>query len=165
MTRKRYSIYPSPDLARALQDRLVEPTEDGDTGAAPLRGRSATLTAIVVRYAEIVRRHTPLFTANEWAMIVDSLNGYWMNDNPQLAANGIALNVADNHTLNGAGATFSVDGLALARRIDALPFVEKVAIMDVSERFWAGAAQESAGYPELFTQLAGKLDTENTNES
>jgi len=171
MTRKRYSIYPSQDLDAALAERLVEPptdtpTEDdtADERAEPLRGRSATITAMVVRYAEIIREHTPLFTPDEWTLIVDSLNGYWTNDNPRLAAHGIALEVADNHQLNAAGQRFNVDGLALAKRIQAMPLVERIAILDVSERFWAGSVREGEDYPALFTRLAGKLAPTGTIE-
>ena len=155
--RKRYTIYPSQDLDRALAERLVNTDEGADERAEPLRGRSATITAMIVRYSEIIRRHTPLLTAAEWMLICDSLNGYWMNDDVQLAANGVAANVADNTTLNGASETFGCDGLALARRISAMSFVERVAIMDVSERFWASSAKEDEAHDELFRRLAGKL--------
>lgn len=169
-TRKRYSIYPSPDLDRVLADRLIErdtdqdPERDDDT-AEPLRGRSATITAMVVRYAEIVRQHTPLFTDDEWALICDSLNGYWANDNPQLAAHGIAHNIADNDSLNAAGHRFHVDGQALARTIHSLSFAEKTAILDVSERFWSGAAKPNESYSDLFKRLAGNLRFDHVRKS
>lgn len=162
-TRKRYSIYPSPDLDRVLAERLVEPAADSgddeasDQRAEPLRGRSATITAMVVRYAEIIRQHTPELTTEEWMLIADSLNGYWLHEEPRQAANGLPLEVADNDRLNGAGQRFGVDGQALAARISQMPLVERIALMDVAERFWAGAARDGETYPELFSRLAGKL--------
>lgn len=163
MTRKRFSIYPSPSLDRALAERLIDTDAANDERAEPLRGRSATIAAMVERYAEIVRQHTPELTCEEWMLICDSLNGYWTNDAPRLAALGIAHNVSDNDQLNGAGRRFGCDGQALAKRIQSMPFAEQIAIMDVSERFWAGSAREGDTYPELFKRLAGKLAPSDTS--
>ena len=152
--RKRYSIYPNPELDRVLEDRAVGAI-DNDERAEPLRGRSATITTMCVRYAEAIRQHTPDLTANEWMFICDSLNGYWMNDDVRLSAHGIAHNVADAAKLSDANSRFDVDGEELARKIDAMLFIEKLALMDVSERFWSGNPQEDESYEALFDRLTG----------
>ena len=134
MAPKRYSIYSSPALEAALSSR-IDPTAGDDGGG--FRSRSSLISAIADRYAEICRRESPLLSLNEWLMIFDSLNGCWMLEPASLAANGIALEVSDAATLNATDEKWGVpDGKDLARRIDALSFGAKVAILDAAERFW-----------------------------
>lgn len=132
--RKRYSIYPTPALDRALADRAPHGEPDNS-----LRGRSATITCMCDRYAEIVRRSTPTFALNEWLLLFESLNGVWMQEHPAMTAAAVAHEVADNCRLNAAHQRFGVganDWPELVSRIDALPFAGKIAVIDAAERFW-----------------------------
>jgi hypothetical protein len=141
MAPKRYSIYASPALDRVLTDRL--PTDSESEG---FRSRSSMISAIADRYAEIVRRAIPDLTTAEWCLLFDTLNSTWTLDDAALTAQGIAHNVADGATLDGLGEKWGVDGLDLARRIEALPFAAKVGIIDTVERFWSLGVKEGEDY-------------------
>jgi len=144
MPPKRYSIYASPALAAALDSRLPQGSAEDGGG---FRTRSSLLSAIADRYSEIVRREVPRLTLAEWLLIFDALNGCWLLDNAALAANGVALEVADAARLNGAGEKWGVDGEALAARIHGLSFAAKVAVVDAAERFWTLDVQPDSAQP------------------
>jgi len=143
MTQKRYSIYANATLDRVLAERLGE---DGDEG---LRSRSATITYMADRYAEICRRSMPALTLNEWLLICDAMNGTASWDHPLGAATGLAHNVYDACDLNGLGEKWQVeDWQNLAKRLADLPFASQIAVVDAAERFWATDAQPSDATPE-----------------
>lgn len=152
MAPPRYPIYRTPTLDAVISARLKNPNTDDAEG----RSRSSLVTAIADRYAEICKRHMPDFSAGEWCLIFDVLNGCWMRENAALSANGIAHSVADGTTMDGMGEKWAVDGLDLARRIDALPFAGKIAILDTAERFWALGAKEGESYPDVVARLTGR---------
>lgn len=139
MKPKRYSIYPSPALDRVLSARL-----SSDEG----RSRSALISAIADRYAEVVARSMPLLSLPEWGLIFEAINGYWSRDHAYLSAHGIALEVADASNLNGADVQWGIDGNALVERIDGMPFASKIAILDASERFCATNTQPDGEIPD-----------------
>lgn len=135
MAPKRYSIYASPALDAAIDARIDMTT--GEDGGG-FRSRSSLVSAMADRYAEICRRESPSLALNEWLMIFDAINGCWMLDNAAMVAQSIAHEVYDAADLNGTDRKWGVpDGKALAKRLDALQFAAKVAIVDAAERFWA----------------------------
>lgn len=147
--RKRYSIYPSETLDRALSDR----SPHGDPESS-VRGRSATITAMCDRYAEIVRRSLPSLSLGEWLLVFDSLNGVWTQDHPAMTAASVSHEVADNCHLNKAHVRFGLganDWPLLVSKLEGLAFAEKIAIIDAAERFWVTDIQtddtESAADP------------------
>lgn len=143
MTPKRYSIYASAALDRALAERI------GNEGDEGLRSRSATLTYMADRYAEICRRSLPTLTLNEWLLICDAMNGTAFWDHPLGAATGLAHNVYDACDLNGLGDKWQVeDWQELVKRLAELPFASQIAVVDAAERFWATDAQPSDATPE-----------------
>lgn len=159
---KRYSIYASAVLDRALAERIGEDGEEG------LRSRSATLTYMADRYAEICRRSLPLLTLNEWLLICDAMNGTASWDYPLGAATGLAHNVHDGCDMNGLGDKWAVaDWRGLVSRLADLPFASQIAVVDAAERFWATDAQPSnashddehpfAHWRATIRRLVGKL--------
>lgn len=140
---KRYSIYASAALDRALAAR-VHGDPDAETG---FRSRSSMISAIADRYAEICRREMPVLALGEWLAVFGALNGCWMLDNAAMAAQGIALEVADADRLNGLGITWGIDGQALAARLGGMSFAAKVAVLDAAERWWALDVQPGTADP------------------
>lgn len=140
MAPKRYSIYPSPPLDKALAERMPH-GDIPDDDSAGFRSRTATITAMVDRYAEICRRSLPRLALNEWLLIFDSLNGVWMQEHPAMTAAALAHEVADNCQLNGADRRFEIPETPgwsyLVGQLGELPFAAKIAIIDTAERFWA----------------------------
>lgn len=130
---KSYKIYASQALDDALSERLPHGNPDG----GGLRTRTATVTAMCDRYRAIIQASMPLLTLPQWLLIFDSLNGCWMQDQPELTALGVSANVADNCALNQANTRFNVpDWHALAIELDAMTLAEQLAIVDAAERFW-----------------------------
>lgn len=128
----RYSIYSSDTLEKALADRMPHGNQDEN-----LRSRSATITAMVDRYAETVKRSTPKLTLNSWLLIFDAMNGCWMMDHPAMVANGLAHNVHDHIHLNDAAAKWHVDAPdQLVNQLRKMTFAEQIAVVDACERFW-----------------------------
>lgn len=140
---KRYSIYASAILDRALADRLGP---DGDEG---LHSRTATLTYMADRYAETCRRSLPVLALNEWLLIFDAMNGTASWDYPLGAATGLAHNVHDGCDLNGLGDKWEVaDWRGLVARLADLPFASQIAVVDAAERFWVMDAQPADAAPD-----------------
>jgi len=135
MAKKRYSIYPSAALDRALDARMDPRGEEG------LRSRSSMISMMADRYHALVERHMPRLELAQWLLIFDALNGCWMLDNASGAANGLPLEIADADRLSGAGEKWGVDGQALASQLAQLGFAERIAIVDTAERFWAQDVQ------------------------
>lgn len=136
-TNRKYSVYASETLDRVLSERLAPPGDDGDeTGS--FRTRSGLISAIADRYRETCRQSMPRLPLNAWLLIFDSLNGCWMMDNAQLAANGLAHGLHDDCALNEKHIGWGVkDWQTLVAEVAALPFAARVAIIDAAERFWS----------------------------
>ena len=149
MAPKRYSIYNSPALDRALSERIKPDSDEGD-----FRSRSSMISAMADRYAEIIRRSMPSLMVDEWMLIFDVMNGCWTMDQPYLQAQGIAHQIADATEMDNAGEKWAVDGLDLARRIAAMTFSEQLAILDTAERFWSLGVLEGETQYEIVMRLA-----------
>lgn len=127
------SIYLGEDATRVLTERGAD---QGDNES--LRTRSGTINAILDRYGYLVRSHTPTLAIGEWLLVFDALNGVWMQEQAGLSIAGLAHGIADHCHLNGADKQFRVpDCRAFVARLAAMPTVEKLAIIDAAERFWA----------------------------
>lgn len=139
----RYSIYSSDTLEKALADRMPHGNQDEN-----LRSRSATITAMVDRYAETVKRSTPKLPLNSWLLIFDAMNGCWLMDHPAMAAHGLAHNVHDACMLNDAASKWRVDNPdALVEMLATLPFAAQIAVIDACERFWVLDVQTGEDIP------------------
>ena len=140
---KRYSIYASAVLDRALAERMGGEGDDG------LRSRSATITYICDRYAEICRRSLPMMTLSEWLLIFDAMNGTASWDYPMGAATGLAHNVHDGCYLNRLDEKWALPHWReLVTRLADLPFASQIAVVDAAERFWVMDAQPSDAAPD-----------------
>lgn len=143
MSATRYSIYSSEALEKALAERMPHGDAEGN-----LRSRSATITAMVDRYAEICKRSLPSMPLNYWLLVFDAMNGCWLLDHPAMVASGLAHNVYDACRLNDAGSKWRVDETnQLVEQLAALPFAGQIAVIDACERFWAIDVQTSDAVP------------------
>lgn len=115
----RFTIYAGPPLAAALEGH---------------ENRSGRINSIAERYNAIVERHAPELAEAEWCAVCDALNGYWINDG--MGVRGMWAEIHDSDRLEGLGAKWGVDAIALAERVRDMPFADQVALAEVVERFW-----------------------------
>lgn len=104
---------------------------------------TATLSAILSRYALVCQRDIPAFSEPELNLIRDALNGVWMREGWTLTS--IWAEVADHIELNGAAKQHGVkDPQGLVRRVRALTAGQTVALVDDVERWWKAAGSARA---------------------
>ena len=102
------------------------------------RVRSAVVSRMMERYAEVCRRALPELTDAEWDLLRDSLNG-WLPE-PAASVGWLAMGVRDSIALDGLADKWGVDGPALLSRLEALDYAGCLAVLDAVERWWASAA-------------------------
>lgn len=87
---------------------------------------------MAIRYAEVMQASLPYFTGGEWGLIVERLR--------EVQEIGEVLRtLEDALKLHSAAESHeSVDGLALLTRLQSLPTAELAALLDYSDRYWAG---------------------------
>jgi len=143
MPPKRYSIYASAALDKALAERL-RPDDLGDGYPS----RSGIITAMCDRYHEICRRSLPCLPLKHWLLICDALHGTVAWDHPLAAATVLASNVEDVCTRHDAHGKWQVDDWPdLVATLQRLPFASQIAVVDVAERFWLQHVQPAAPEP------------------
>ena len=113
---KRQSIYVGKDL-NSLVTSMQSQTNS----------MSGIINSIADRYSVIVKNNTPEFARDEWLELLRCLFDYDTKNVIQ-AVNGLAGTVA------AANLTVAPD---FANRINSLYFEEKLAIIHISEVFWA----------------------------
>jgi len=123
---KRINLYVGPRLAQLIKERAGEG-----------RSTSGVVNAVADRYLETIRRYTPRLAVNEWLAVIDALNGVWAGDNAALAVQSLPYGVSDHLTLEGAAEKWEVDAAALVKRLEALDWCQRLAVIDAAERFWA----------------------------
>ncbi len=141
---KRINLYIGPRLAQLIEERV------GDG-----RSTSSVVNAVADRYLETVRRHTPRLAVNEWLAVFDALNGVWAGDNAALAIQSLPYGVSDHLTLEGAAEKWDVDGPALVKKLEALDWCQRLAVIDAAERFWA-RSDWPADRRELVADVVGE---------
>ena len=104
------------------------------------RSRSETIRDIVKRYVEVCRRHRPDLERKEWYLIVDAFNGTIIDE--QFALPNLAAQIEDAIALDDADKRHAVDGEALLRKLRNLTYAEKLAVVDIVDRFWADVARK-----------------------
>jgi hypothetical protein len=117
-------LYLSPGAEEALGARA--------TGE---RDRSAVVSRMMERYAEVCRRALPEFSGPEWDLLRDSLNG-WAPE-PAASVGWLAMGVRDSIGLDHLDDKWGVDGPALLARLEALDYAGCCAALDAVERWWA----------------------------
>lgn len=115
----KISIYAGPPLSALLEGH---------------ENRSGRLNAVADRYRGIVERHTPEMTTAEWCAVCDALNRCWITD--RMGVRAMWAEIHDSDRLEGLGAKWGVDALALAERVRDMPIADQVALAEVVERFW-----------------------------
>jgi hypothetical protein len=124
-------------------------------------GRSVVIRALISGYAEIVRRERPELDAAEWNAIRDALNGMWLlaeQSGIGMLASGLPHELADACRLEGLAEKWTIDGPALVRKVEALGFAARVAVLDDVLRFWARMDVESR---EAFGETAREEEAKN----
>jgi hypothetical protein len=116
------------------------------TAAAPLTklldGDTSAINAIGDRYLEMVRRHRPELTLDEWCAVADALNGAWSEHlGNHEAATVITLGMAQTIHDSDVGEKWDVDAASLVRAVDALDYAGRLAVLHVVEAVWADDRQ------------------------
>ena len=93
--------------------------------------RSGRVNIICDRYLQIVADESPDWSIEKWSAVCDGLNGYWMAD--QISVRSAWAEIAD---FEGLGKKWGIDQEALAAEIRAMSTAQKVALIEIVERFW-----------------------------
>ena len=96
--------------------------------------RSARLNNVADRYLQIVGHDSPTWTEAQWSAVCDALNGCWLSDEASIRF--AWAEVADADRLNGLGAKWGIDATALAAEIRDMTHGQRVAVVEIVERFW-----------------------------
>lgn len=94
--------------------------------------RSGRINTVCDRYLAVVAAHCPKMSEDEWMAACDALNGACLRDDASIRF--VWAEIAD---CAGLGEKWSIDQFALAQRLRAMPLAEKVALIEVVERFWS----------------------------
>jgi len=117
---RKAGVYVGPPLKAALD-------------AAPDHSLSGRVNTIAERYMEMVRRSTPALSAEEWSALVDLLNSTVRD--PRMAQM-LHIEVSEGMR-DGLADKWGIDGARLAGRVEALPFADRMAILEIVDRYWA----------------------------
>jgi len=126
--RNNYSIYRTAEIDALLAAR----SRDGE------QDRSAIISRVAGRYAELVERERPELSEGEWNFFRDILNGTSMLDS--WSVNYLGAEAEDAIRLTGADEKWEIDGKSLIKRIQRWSYAQKLAVVDAVERWWAQQA-------------------------
>ena len=118
-----YSIYLTPAATDAL---VLRYKDEGN--------RSAAVSRMIERYAELAQRAMPDLTEAEWNLCRDALNGWFIDTAESIKF--VPWEVADGIKLNGLDEKWKVDGPALVAKLEAMDFSALCALLDAVERWW-----------------------------
>lgn len=121
---RRVGLYLSPPIEAVLKGREERETLSGRIGS------------VAERYAAIIKAHRPRLTEAEWNACRDALNGRYLGDVDMLPT-VVWATIYDAGRLEGLGAQWGIDAQALAQRIQAMPPVEQIALVEAVEQWWA----------------------------
>lgn len=140
MSSKRTTIHIPAAIAGILDlDRDIDTAET-------LSGR---ITLIVDRYADIVSRHTPNLSTDEWKAVMDVMNGFFSGAGNPEATRWIWASVYDACT-DGLAEKWQIDGPALVAKLKAMDYAAGIAVAEIARRFWARC--QSIGIDEALRQ-------------
>lgn len=117
-------------MSDALESALKERTTHDDEGS-----RSALIAKLVARYDEAARRSVPKLLEKEWMLCADALNGVGLSNEPRHVL-WIDIEIADAIKVNRYDTKWKVNGAALMKKISALDYAARLALVDVIERLW-----------------------------
>ena len=120
------------------------PEIEARTGTGLTQSRHAVAQRDLARYYALVRDEIErlALSRGELLLILDAMNGVIV-DPPAMYRSALLLDVADHIRLNGADRKWEVDGDALQRKLAAMSPGTLMALVDVSERFWARAEEDT----------------------
>jgi len=118
---KRQSIYVGHDLNDLVTSMLTQN-----------KSQSGIINSIASRYQTIIKRNMPELPKPDWLNLMRILSDYGIK-NIEQAVNGLAGTIADDRQVDP----------EFANRINSLYFEEKLAILHVSELFWASGGNVS----------------------
>ena len=98
---------------------------------------TAAINRVVDRYHAIVERSLPVLTTSQWGVVFDALDGVWEEIDPSMYVDKLDQAVADAIERAGLDRKWTVDAEDLVARLQFLSFAEKLAIIEMAER-WAG---------------------------
>lgn len=119
------NLYLSPGAEEALGAR-------SRGGVGSQGDRSAVVSRMLERYAEVCGRSLPDLSEDEWSLIYAACQG-WFVDTPQ-AVRYLPMEVADyaEDTDDGEG----MDVHDLVAKLEALDYAGRLAVVDAAERYW-----------------------------
>ena len=118
----RVTVYLDDQTEEHLATRKVGPRES----------RSGAISRAIDRYAEICKRHLPSLTDSEWELVADSLPGP-----PREPASAVAViehEIEDSMLLNDLASKHGVSAPRLMRKLNAMSYANRVALVDAIER-------------------------------
>jgi len=101
-----------------------------------VEGMSARLTWLISVAQDGMRDNMPSLPLNEWQCLLDVSNGHYRNHNNPLTTQleGWVFSISESGP--ECDKKRGVDCRALARKVNALPLIQKCAAYEVCRRFW-----------------------------
>jgi hypothetical protein len=118
MAADRITIYAGGPIAEVLGDRS---------------NKSGRLGRVCGRYLELVTHCTPTLTLEEWCAVCDALHDTWRQDG---AWRFVDREIADAARLRDLATKYVIDAESLVARVKAWSPAERVAVVEIVERFW-----------------------------
>jgi hypothetical protein len=118
MSADRITIYAGGPIAEVIADRA---------------NKSGRLGRVCGRYLEIVTHCTPALTRAEWCAVCDALAGTWRQDG---AWRFVDREIEDAARLRDLATRYVIDAESLVARAKAWSPAERVAVVEIVERFW-----------------------------
>lgn len=126
-------------------------------GANPVHPDSEdAIASALKRYGQCWRDAVPALDRGEWLLICDALNSTWRSGatGPDIA-HALAAEIAETGP-DGLPEKWAVDLASLTKRLAALSFCERAAIIEVVDRFWSGVTGGIQSHDDLLA-TAGAL--------
>ena len=129
-------------------------------GMDPDQGLSGRISETALRYRALLDDAVPTLTEGQWCAVCDALNGYWLlmesRDGWSDPVRTAWANVADADG-DGLGEKWNVDALALAKTLEAMPYVQQAAVCDVVRRFWKHPKLNELPTADLLREAGARL--------
>lgn len=129
-------------------------------GMDPDQGLSGRISETALRYRALLDDAMPTLTEGQWCAVCDALNGYWLLMESRLGWSDPVrtawANVADADE-DGLGEKWNVDALALAKTLEAMPYVQQAAVCDVVRRFWRHPKLNELPTADLLREAGARL--------
>lgn len=121
----KHSIYLSDQMHASL-----------DLDPAGVEGTSARLSYLISVALEGMRDNVPTLPLNEWQCLLDVTNGHYRSHNDPLTfqLEGWVFSIAESGP--ECDEKWGLDCKALARKVNALPLIQRCAAYEVCRRFW-----------------------------